>query len=99
MPDYDLVIRGGTIVDGTRMPRYQGDVGIRNGRIVALGRVDGTARWVIDASNRIVAPGVVDLHTHYDAQLNWDPYATNSAWRCLFGSGTVRGAEDRLQNP
>jgi N-acyl-D-amino-acid deacylase len=103
MPEYDLLIRNGTIVDGTRMPRYRGDVAIRNGRIVALGRVAGNARQVIDATNRIVAPGVVDLHTHYDAQLNWDPYATNSTWNgvttvmigmCGFGFAPYR-PEDR----
>lgn len=63
MPDYDLLIRAGTIVDGTGMPRYRGDVGIHNGRIAALGHIAGTAQRVIDAEGRIVAPGVVDLHS------------------------------------
>lgn len=77
---YDTVIKGGTIVDGTRVPRYAGDVGIRDGHI-AIGRLDGAdAGRVIDADGCIVAPGFIDLHTHYDAQLFWDPYCTLSGW-------------------
>lgn len=80
MPEYDLLIRGGTIVDGLRVPKYQGDVGIRGGKIAALGGIlRGGATKTIDAGGLIVAPGALDLHTHYDAQLKWDPYATPSA--------------------
>ena len=81
MSEFDVVIRGGTIVDGLRMPRYESDVAIVDGRIAKIGSI-GTrdARRVIDASGLIVAPGFVDLHTHYDAQLFWDPYCSISGW-------------------
>ncbi len=79
MAAFDTLIRGGTIVDGTRAPRFVADVGIRDGRIAAIGRLDpADATQVIDAHGSIVAPGFVDLHTHYDAQIFWDPIGTSS---------------------
>src|SRR6202166_3121947 len=81
MADFDIQIKGGTIVDGTRVPRYRGDVWIKDGKVAQLGgRAPGFAKKVIDADGLVVAPGFVDLHTHYDAQIRWDPYCTISGW-------------------
>jgi N-acyl-D-amino-acid deacylase len=81
MAEFDTVIKGGTVVDGTRIPRYKGDIAIKDGVIAEIGRIDGDrADKVLDAEGQIVAPGFVDLHTHYDAQLFWDPYCSISCW-------------------
>ncbi|MFJ7341382.1 amidohydrolase family protein [Streptomyces sp. NPDC101110] len=74
----DHVIKGVTVVDGTGTPAFTADVGIKDGRIAAIGQVTRRARSVEDASGLVLAPGFVDPHTHYDAQLFWDPYATPS---------------------
>ena len=77
---YDLLIKNGTVIDGSGLPRYRGDVAVRHGRIAAIGRIRSGAREVIDAEGQVVAPGFVDGHTHMDAQVFWDPLGTSSCW-------------------
>lgn len=76
----DLVLRNGRIVDGSGLPSYIGDVAIQDGKVTEIGAVTESARRVIDCSDRVVAPGFIDPHTHYDAQLLWDPAATSSCF-------------------
>jgi N-acyl-D-amino-acid deacylase len=103
---YDLKIAGGRIIDGTGKARFAGDVGISAGKVVALGQAPGDAVETIDATGRIVAPGFVDIHTHYDAQILWDQRLTISPWHgvttvvmgnCGFGIAPTRKADrDRI---
>ena len=77
---YDLKVTGGTIIDGTGAPRFLGDIGIKTGKIVAMGSAPSEAVRTIDATGKIVSPGFVDIHTHYDAQVMWDPMVSCSPW-------------------
>src|SRR5215470_8336902 len=77
---YDLVIHGGTVVDGSGLPRYRADVGIRGDRIARIGIIHARGREEVDARHQIVAPGFIDGHTHMDAQVAWDPLGTCSCW-------------------
>src|SRR5262245_18901820 len=77
---FDLIIRGADIVDGTGRPRFRGDIAIEAGRIATTGTVDGSARREINAVGLVAAPGFIDVHTHYDCQISWDPVLTPSSW-------------------
>ena len=75
---HDIVIRGGEVVDGTGAGPRRADVAIDGDRVTAVGEVDGGARRVVEAEGRLVTPGFVDIHTHLDAQLFWDPAGSSS---------------------
>ncbi len=83
---YDLLIKNGRIIDGSGMPAFRGDVAVQAGKIVELGKLSGAATRVIDADGLVVAPGFVDNHCHYDAQVTWDPLCSFS---CYHGATTV----------
>src|ERR1043166_3570878 len=102
---HDLIIRGAEICDGTGAPRRRGDVAVTDGRIVEVGRVGGGAARTIEADGLVLAPGFIDLHTHYDCQVSWDPALTPSCWHgvtavlmgtCGFTIGPCRPADREL---
>jgi len=76
---YDLLIRNGTVIDGKGTPRFHADIAVRNGKIAAIGKIDEAATNTIDAGGKIVCPGFVDPHTHYDAQITWDQLLSSSS--------------------
>jgi N-acyl-D-amino-acid deacylase len=103
---YDLLIKNGRIVDGSGMPGFRGDIGVKDGKIAEIGKLSGPATRTIDAEGRVVAPGFIDNHCHYDAQVTWDPLCSFScdhgATSVIFGNCSLslapvrRGSERRL---
>ena len=78
---YDLIVRNGMIVDGSGLPRFRGDIGVKDGKIAEIGRITSSAKETVDAEGHVVSPGFVDGHTHMDAQIFWDPYGTSSCFQ------------------
>ena len=102
MTDFDLVIRGGTVIDGTGAPARTADVAVADGKVVEVGKVDGRGNREVDADGAIVAPGFVDIHAHYDGQATWDNRLAPSSWHgvttvvmgnCGVGFAPVRPAD------
>ena len=77
---YDLIIRNGTVIDGSGDKRFNADIAIKDGKIAKIGEISESANLEVDAKNKLVTPGWVDIHTHYDGQATWDPLLTPSSW-------------------
>jgi hypothetical protein len=99
---YDLVIRNGQVIDGSGSPAFSADVAVKDGKIILVGTVTGSAAQEIDAGGKLVTPGFVDIHTHYDGQAIWDQRMTPSSWHgvttvvmgnCGVGFAPVRPAD------
>ena len=107
MTTYDLLLKNGTVIDGQKTPRYAADIAIKGGKIAKIGKIQNAkANRIFDAKELIVAPGFIDLHTHFDSQIFWDPYCTMSGWHgvtsvvignCGFGFAPVK-PEDRKRS-
>ena len=80
MSSVDLIVRGGSLIDGTGAPRHTADVAVHHGRVVEIGTLRERGDRELDADGLLVTPGFVDIHTHYDAQLHWDPTASPASW-------------------
>jgi N-acyl-D-amino-acid deacylase len=105
MADFDLIVRSGTIVDGTGAEPFEGDIGVSGGKIVSVGKIAGRAKDEIDAKGLLVTPGFVDIHTHYDGQAMWSPQMSPSsshgvttvvAGNCGVGFAPCRSADHEL---
>ena len=106
MADHDLIVRGGTVLDGTGGPARTADVAVRDGIVTEVGRVDGRGRQELDADGLLVTPGLVDIHVHYDGQATWDERLIPTSWHgvttvvagnCGVGFAPVHPADhDRL---
>jgi N-acyl-D-amino-acid deacylase len=87
---YDLIIKNGTVIDGTGAFRRRADVAVKDGKVAEIGKVTDGAAQTIDASDLIVSPGFVDPHTHYDAQICWDPLVSCTSWHGVTWSTSRR---------
>src|ERR1051326_4240461 len=104
---YDLLIKNGRVIDGSGTPAFRADVAVRKGKIAEIGKVRASAIRTIDAEGLVVAPGFIDTHCHYDAQVTWDPLCTFSCYHgvtsviignCSLALAPVRaGSEERLE--